>query len=362
MADPVYNFSAGPATLPKEVMLKAQEEFVDFKGIGFGLIEASHRGPTFQAVIDEAEADLREIAGISDDYAVLFLQGGASTQFPMVAMNLMLDGKPALYADTGAWASKAIKEAKLFGETRTVFSGKEGNYTTIAPASEWQGMSPDASYLYICSNNTIFGTQYHDFPAIPGVPLIADMSSDILCRPIDVNSFGMFFAGAQKNLGPAGVTLVVIRKDLAERAKPTIPTMLNYNTHIDKGSMFNTPPVFAIYMVGLVLKWIKEQGGLVEIEKRNREKADLLYTFIDDSPAYSGPANPANRSLMNVTFRLNNSDLEADFIEQASACGLKSLKGHRSVGGMRASIYNAMPKAGVEKLVEFMASFAKKNA
>lgn len=361
MTAPVYNFSAGPATLPKEVMTKAQAEFVDFHGIGFGLVEASHRSPTFQTVIDEAEADLRDIAGIPDEYAVLFLQGGASTQFPMVPMNLMLDGKPALYADTGAWASKALKEAKLFGPTHTVFSGKNGNYTTISPASDWQGMTQDASYLYICSNNTIFGTQYHEFPELEGVPLIADMSSDILCRPIDVKKFGMFFAGAQKNLGPAGVTLVVIRKDLAERAKSSLPTMFNYRTHIDKGSMFNTPPVFAIYMVGLVLKWIKEKGGLVEIEKMNREKADLLYEFIDQSPAYSGPANPANRSLMNVTFRLNNSELEADFIEQASAIGLKSLKGHRSVGGMRASIYNAMPKAGVEKLVEFMAEFAGKN-
>lgn len=362
MANPVYNFSAGPATLPKEVMLRAQAEFADFHGIGFGLIEASHRSPTFQKVIDEAEADLREIAGIPDNYSVLFLQGGASTQFAMIPMNLMVDGKPALYSDTGAWAAKAVKEAKLFGDTRVVFSGKADNYSTIAPASEWEGMAQDAAYLYICSNNTIFGTQYHDFPEIDGVPLIADMSSDILCRPFDVKKFGMFFAGAQKNLGPAGVTVAVIRKDLTERAKATIPTMFNYNTHIDKGSMFNTPPVFAIYIVGLVLKWIKDQGGLVAIEKANVEKANLLYDFIDNSPAYNGPANPANRSLMNVTFRLNNSDLEADFIQQASALGLKSLKGHRSVGGMRASIYNAMPKAGIEKLVEFMADFAKKNA
>ncbi|MDT8389186.1 MAG: 3-phosphoserine/phosphohydroxythreonine transaminase [Lentisphaeria bacterium] len=362
MTNPVYNFSAGPATLPKEVMLKAQAEFVDFRGIGFGLIEASHRGPAFQQIIDEAEADLREIAGIPDTYSVLFLQGGASTQFAMIPMNLMVDGKPALYADTGAWAAKALKEAKLFGDARAVFSGKQDNYTTIAPSTEWEGMTGDAAYLYICSNNTIFGTQYHDVPEIDGVPLIADMSSDILCRPFDVNKFGMFFAGAQKNLGPAGVTVVVIRKDLAERAKASIPTMLNYNTHIDTGSMFNTPPVFAIYMVGLVLKWIKEKGGLAAMDKANRAKAALLYDFIDHSDAYYGPANPANRSLMNVTFRLNNPDLEPAFIEQASAIGLKSLKGHRSVGGMRASIYNAMPKAGVEKLVEFMADFAKKNA
>lgn len=362
MSEHVYNFSAGPATLPREVMVKAQSEFVDFRGIGYGLVEASHRGPTFETVIEKAEADLRELLGISDKYSVLFLQGGASLQFAMVPMNLMLDGKPALYADTGEWAAKAAKEAKLFGEVKTVFSGKADNYVRIAPSSTWQGMTADASYLYICSNNTIFGTEFFEFPQIDGVPLIADMSSDILSRPLDVDKFGMIFAGAQKNLGPAGVTIVIMRKDLAARVKAAVPTMLKYTTHIDTGSMFNTPPVFAIYMVGLVLEWLKDLGGLAAIEKTNIDKADLLYDFIDSCDAYRGPAEADSRSRMNVTFRLVDADLEPAFIKEATARQLVGLKGHRSVGGMRASIYNAMPMEGVEKLVDFMAEFAKKNA
>jgi len=362
MADVVYNFSAGPATLPHDVMVKAQSEFVDFRGIGFGIIEASHRSPTFQGIIDQAEADIRELVGISDDYSILFLQGGASTQFAMIPMNIMLDGKPALYADTGAWAAKAAKEAKLFGDVTTVFSGKADNYVGIDPISAWEGMTADASYAYVCSNNTIFGTEFHEFPAIDGVPLVADMSSDILSRPIEIEKFGMIFAGAQKNLGPAGVTIVVMRKDLAERAGDSVPTMLNYNTHMSKQSMFNTPPVFGIYMVGLVLEWLKEQGGLAAVEKINIDKSDLLYNFIDECDAYEGAAKLGSRSRMNVTFRLKNEDLVPAFLEQAAAIGLVGLKGHRSVGGMRASIYNAMPTAGVEKLVTFMTDFAKANA
>lgn len=361
MADKVYNFSAGPAMLPESVMRKAQAEFVDFRGMGYGLVEASHRGSAFQKVIDKAEADLRSLVGIPDDYAVLFLQGGASLQFAMVPMNLMLDGQPALYADTGSWASKAAKEAKPFGEVRTVFSGKPDNYVRIAPSSTWQAMSGDASYLYICSNNTIFGTEYFDFPELAGVPLVADMSSDILSRPLDIGKFGLVFAGAQKNLGPAGVTLVIIRKDLAARAKSTLPTMLNYNTHINDGSMYNTPPVFAIYMVGLVLEWILEQGGLAALERANLAKANRLYTFIDSCPAYCGTAAPDSRSRMNVCFRLANQALEEKFVKEATTAKLVGLKGHRSVGGMRASLYNAMPMAGVDRLVEFMTDFAKQN-
>lgn len=362
MGETVYNFSAGPATLPRDVMVQAQSELVDFDGIGYGLIEASHRSPTFQAVIDKAESDIRELAGISDDYAVLFLQGGASLQFTMIPMNLMVAGKPALYADTGSWTSKAIKEAKLLGDTKVVCSGKADNYAAIPPIEKWEGLTDDASYLYICSNNTIFGTEYHDFPEPAGVPLVADMSSDILSRPVDIGKFGVVFAGAQKNLGPAGVTVVIIRRDLADRVDANVPTMLKYSTHIEKSSTFNTPPVFGIYMVGLVLDWMKRQGGLQAVEQANIVKAGMLYDYIDGSDFYVGTADPASRSRMNVTFRLSNTDLEPVLIEKATAAGLVGLKGHRSVGGLRASIYNAMPKAGVEKLVNFMDEFARQNS
>jgi phosphoserine aminotransferase len=357
----VFNFNPGPATLPLSVMQKAQQEFVDYRGTGLGIAETSHRSPEFKAVLAEAEADIRELLGVSDDYAVLFLQGGASTQFAMVPMNIAIPGKPMLYADTGSWTAKAIKEAKLFGDVRVVYEGKPGNYTTIAPVSDWDGMTSDASYLYVCSNNTIAGTQYAKFPEIDGVPLVADMSSDILSRRLDVDKFGIIFAGAQKNLGPAGVTLVIMRKDLADRVAETVPTMLKYTTHIDKGSTYNTPPAFAIYMVGLVLQWIKEQGGLAAVEDINNRKAELLYAAIDETDFYRGTADVASRSKMNVTYRLPTEELEADFIKEAKAAGMIGLKGHRSVGGIRASIYNAMPLEGVEALVAFMKEFAAKG-
>lgn len=356
----VYNFSAGPATLPDAVMEKARDEFVDFKGTGMGIVEHSHRGDAFKEVLGTTEADAREVMGLSDDFAVLFLQGGASLQFAMTAMNLAVDGKPMLYADTGSWTSKAIKEAKLFGDVKTVYSGKDQNYNCIGDPNDWD-WGGDASYAYLCSNNTIYGTQYRTFPDTGDTPLIADMSSDILSRVLDFNKFGAIFAGAQKNLGPAGVTFVVIRRDLAERVSAQVPTMLKYTTHIEKDSSFNTPPVFAIYMVGLVLQWIKGQGGLEAVQRINETKSDTLYTMIDNSDFYAGTAEPADRSHMNVTFRITNTDLEPQFLSEAAAAGLVGLKGHRSVGGIRASIYNAMPLAGVSALVDFMAEFESKN-
>jgi phosphoserine aminotransferase len=324
-------------------------------------VESSHRSPGFQAVIDEAEADIRKLMGISDDYSVLFLQGGASTQFAMVPMNLALPGKKMQYADTGAWTSKAIKEAKLFGDVELLYNGKEADYTAIGDISAWD-VDPEASYAYLCSNNTIHGTEFHEFPLTGDVPLIADMSSDIMSRPVNVDDFGLIFAGAQKNLGPAGVTLVIIRKDLAERVDAKVPTMLKYSTHMDKGSMFNTPPTFAIYMVGLVAKWVLAQGGLEGIEAKNSEKSEMLYECIDSSHMYVGTAAAADRSRMNVTFRLTTDELEAAFVKEAAAVGLAGLKGHRSVGGCRASIYNAMPLEGVESLVAFMRDFERKNS
>jgi len=356
----VYNFSAGPATLPRAVILKAQEEFADFRGCGYSLIEESHRSKGFSAVIDKAEADIRELMGISDDYAVLFLQGGASLQFAMIPMNLTVAGKPMAYADTGSWANKAIKEAKLFGDVDVVYSGKDGNYTCIGDPQEWE-LPTDASYVYICSNNTIAGTEYRSYPETGDVPLIADMSSDIMSRVVDVNSFGMIFAGAQKNLGPAGVTLAIIRRDLADRVAATVPTMLKYTTHIEKGSMFNTPPTFAIYIVGLVAEWLKAQGGLAAVQKINEAKSHALYEMMDAGDFYEGTAEPGDRSNMNVTFRLPSEELEAKFVAEAAAVGMVGLKGHRSVGGCRASIYNAMPLAGVSALIDFMHEFEDAN-
>jgi phosphoserine aminotransferase len=343
---PVYNFSAGPAVLPKPVMEQAQAEFMDFRGCGYGLVESSHRSPGFQAVIDEA---------------VLFLQGGASMQFAMVPMNLALAGKKMQYADTGSWTSNAIKEAKLFGDVDIIYNGKETDYTAIGDIAAWD-VDPEAAYVYLCSNNTIHGTEYHEYPLTGDVPLIADMSSDIMSRPVNVDDFGLIFAGAQKNLGPAGVTLVIIRKDLAERVDAKVPTMLKYSTHMAKGSMFNTPPTFAIYMVGLVAKWLLNMGGLEAIEARNSEKSEMLYECIDSSHMYVGTAAAPDRSRMNVTFRLTTDELEAKFVKEAAAKGLVGLKGHRSVGGCRASIYNALPLEGVEALVAFMREFESKNA
>ena len=356
----IYNFSAGPAMLPEAVMRKAQAEFLDYQGSGSGMLELSHRGKFFQPVIDRAEANTRELLGISDDYAVIFVQGGASMQFCMLAMNL-LNGGTADYVDTGVWSSKAAKEAKLFGDVNIVASSKESKYDHIPAASEWKQTS-GAAYLHITTNNTIAGTQYMDMPTAPaGVPLIADMSSDIMSRAFDVNKFGMFYAGAQKNLGPSGVALVVIRKDLAARTRDNVPTMLRYSTYIDEGSMFNTPPTFAIYILALITDWLKEHGGIAAMEKVNDAKAKLLYDFLDDSAFYASPVAKADRSRMNVVFRTPNADLDAKFVSEATAAGLTQLKGHRLVGGCRASIYNAMPIEGVQALIDFMKKFECAN-
>ena len=357
----VYNFAPGPAALPLDVLKEAQRELVNYKGCGYSILEMSHRGGLFDGILAKTEAGLREIMGIPENYAVLFLQGGASLQFSMIPMNLTIKGKPALYADTGVWASKAIKEAKLIGDVKVVFDGKKHGYRQIGDFTEWENVTRDASYLYICSNNTIYGTQYHFFPDLAGVPLIADMSSDIMSRRVDVSKFGLIFAGAQKNLGPAGVTLVILRKDLAERTPANLPTMLKYGPHIEEKSCYNTPPVFSIYIMGLVLEWVKAQGGIDAVEKINNAKAASLYERIDATEFYVGTCEQADRSKMNVTFRLQREDLEEKFVKEATARGLVGLKGHRSVGGMRASIYNAMPLAGVSALIDFMSEFEDKN-
>ena len=359
MPDRIFNFSPGPGTLPYSVLQEAAVDIVNFKGKGIGLIELSHRSKEFMAVADETEALIRELMGIPANYKVLFLQGGASSQFFMVPMNLLKSGQKATYLNTGVWSKKAIKEAKLFGQVDVAYSSEDINFKRV-PRDDEYSVAPESQYLYFVTNNTIYGTQ---FPAMPNKDaiLIADMSSDILSRPIDVSKFGLIFAGAQKNMGPAGVTVVIIREDLLDRVDPKVPTMLQYKTHAEKDSMFNTPPCFSIYCVGRVMNWLKQQGGAAAMEKINREKAALLYQAIDSTDFYREHAEKESRSLMNVTFNLPTAELEAQFVKEATAAGLDGLKGHRSVGGCRASIYNAFPKEGVEKLVEFMAAFAKNN-
>ena len=355
-----FNFSAGPAMLPKEVMLKAQEEFADYQGTGHGILELSHRGPQFDEVIKKTEANIRELMNISDDYAVTFIQGGASMQFCMIPMNIMKPGGFAQYADTGQWSAKAAKEAKRFGEVKEIASSKGTNYDRIPVIRHWKPEA-EASYIHITSNNTVAGTQYRSFPEVD-VPLVADMSSDIMSRVIDVNQFGIIYAGAQKNLGPSGVALVIIRKDLLERTPKDTPTMLNFDTYVSKSSMFNTPPTFSIYMLGLVTEWLKAKGGIAAIEEINDAKSEALYELIDRSEFYRSPLEAGSRSKMNVVWRLPNEELEAKFVKEAAAAGLSGLKGHRSVGGCRASIYNAMPLEGVETLIDFMIEFEKNNS
>ena len=359
MPERIYNFSPGPATLPYEVLTQAAKDIVNFNDKGIGLIEMSHRSKEFIAVTEEAENLLRELLAIPDNYKVLFLQGGASAQFAMVPMNLLGAGKTAAYLNTGTWAKKAIKEAKLFGNIQVAYTSEESGFNHVPSSSDYQ-VDENAGYLYFVSNNTIFGTQFHEIPS-PGKTLVCDMSSDILSRQLDISSFGIIFAGAQKNMGPAGATVVIIRDDLLDQAPENVPTMFRYKTHADKGSMFNTPPCFAIYTIGLVLKWLKNLGGVTVMEKMNREKAALLYDAIDATDFYKGHAQVASRSLMNITFNLPTPDLEAKFITEAAAQGFDGLKGHRSVGGIRASIYNAFPREGVEKLVAFMQEFERQN-
>jgi phosphoserine aminotransferase len=353
-----YNFSAGPACLPTEVLEEAQATLLDYQGAGASIMEMSHRGKEYSAVHEEAIANVRELMGISDDYAVLFMQGGASTQFALVPMNLLGEGQTADYTDSGAWAAKAIKEARLIGNVNVIADcGKE--IPTRVPSLDELSHTAGAAYLHITSNETISGAQWKAFPKTDA-PLVADMSSDILSRPLDVSDFGLIYAGLQKNLGPSGAALVVIRKDLADRVPAATPTMFKYATHIEKDSLFNTPPCFTIYLLMLVTRWLKMQG-LENIHAQNVAKAAKLYEAIDASDFYSGTAVPECRSDMNVTWRLPSEELEATFVAEASDAGLKALKGHRSVGGIRASIYNACPPEGVDALIAFMKDFEAKH-
>jgi phosphoserine aminotransferase len=361
MANRAYNFNAGPAALPLEVLQQAQEQFVEFENSGMSLMEMSHRGAIYEKVHYDADNLLRELLGIPSGYKVLFIQGGASTQFAMVPMNLQRPGTTASFVATGSWATKAIQEAKLFGDISIAASSETDKYTRIPSISELNYAS-DAAYLHLTSNETIEGTQWSEFPDTGNVMLIGDMSSDILSRPIDVSKFGLIYAGAQKNLGPSGVTIVIIREDLIVEPSTPVPTMLRYTTHAKADSLYNTPPTFAIYMMNEMLKWVKANGGAAGMETRNREKASLLYDVIDGSNGfYRGFAQPGSRSLMNVTFRLGSEELEKQFAKESEANGFVGLKGHRSVGGLRASIYNAVPPESVRALVSFMRDFQSRN-
>ena len=353
------NFNPGPAALPLEVLQKVQEELLDYQGTGMSIIESSHRSKEFEAINDQTIALVREVLGLSADYQVLFMGGGASTQFALLPMNFVPDGQLAAYADTGDFAFRALKECQIAARAHVAFSSKEAKYRRLPEMSEIK-FPEDAAYLHICTNNTIEGTQYKEFPEIGKVPLVADMSSDIASRQIDYKKFSMFYAGAQKNLGPSGVTLVVIRDDFLARARKGLPTMLSYKTFVDHKSLFNTPPVFGIYIMKLVLEWIKNQGGLAGVEKINAAKKDLLYGAIDAAPDfYLGTAEKASRSWMNVTMRLPDEEMENKFIANAKKEGLLGIKGHRSVGGIRFSIYNAVSLEDIKKTVDFMERFRK---
>ncbi|ASK34474.1 phosphoserine transaminase [Alcanivorax sp. N3-2A] len=354
-----YNFCAGPAALPEAVLNQAREEMLDYQGTGMSVMEMSHRDQVVVEMAARAERDLRDLLGISDDYAVLFLQGGASAQFAMVPMNLLGDADTADYVNTGQWSSKAIKEAGRFCRVNVAASSEDRNFSYVPPQSDWR-LSDNAAYVHYCPNETIGGLEYDFIPEV-NRPLVADMSSTILSRPLDVNRFSLIYAGAQKNIGPAGLTLVIVRRDLLGRAGPGVPAMMNYQVHADNDSMYNTPPTFAWYLAGLVFQWLKAQGGMPAMETLNRRKAGKFYDFIDASPFYSNPVAPANRSWMNVPFVLADTALDKTFLAEADAAGLRNLKGHRSVGGMRASIYNAVPEAAVDALVDFMADFEKRK-
>ncbi|MFD1956125.1 3-phosphoserine/phosphohydroxythreonine transaminase [Paenibacillus thailandensis] len=356
-----YNFNAGPAALPLEVLQQAQEQFVEYEGAGMSIMEMSHRSGLFEQVNNEAQALMRELLSIPDNYRVLFLQGGASQQFAMIPMNLIQEGRPAAYVHTGNWAGKAIKEAKLIGETVIAASTESDDFKRMPSLSEID-VPEQASYLHLTSNETIGGTQFAAFPDTGNVPLVADMSSDILSRPIDVSKFGLIYAGAQKNLGPSGVTVVIIRDDLVERSPKSIPAIFRYETHAKNNSLYNTPPSFSVYMVGLVLKWIKSKGGVAQIDQYNRDKTKLIYDAIDQSGGfYRGVAQPDSRSAMNITFRIHSEELEKLFVKESEQQGFSGLKGHRDVGGLRASTYNAVPLESCKALVEFMADFQKRH-
>ena len=356
----VFNFSAGPAVLPLPVLEEAQRDLLALPGVGMSILEVSHRSKVFEAVLARAEDDIRELAIIPPNYRVLFLQGGASLQFSMVPMNLLPPGATADYVVTGAWAQKALKEAKRVGATNVAATTEAERFSRIPRQGELK-LTPKAAYVHVTSNNTIFGTQWRDLPDVGDVPLVSDTSSDMFSRPIDVARHGLIYAGAQKNMGPAGVTIVIVRDDLVARSPTTLPPMLSYAVHAENRSLYNTPPVFAIYIVGLVMKWLKAQGGLSAVARVNQRKAASLYAEIDRSGFYRGTADPGSRSLMNVTFRLKSEDLEKRFVQDAAGEGLDGLKGHRSVGGIRASIYNAFPEAGIDTLVDVMREFERRN-
>ena len=359
----VYNFSAGPAVLPEEVLKQAADEMLDYQGTGMSVMEMSHRSKPFQAIIDTAEADLRELMGIPENYKVLFVQGGATTQFAAIPMNLMkAEGGVADYIVSGSWSKKAFKEAQMYGTANCLASSEDETFSYVPDVDAIQ-VSPNADYLYICQNETIYGTVYHKLPETGDVPLVADVSSCFLSEPIDVSKYGVIYGGVQKNVGPAGLAIVIVRDDLIhEDVLPFTPTLLRWKTMADAGSLYNTPACYTIYICGLVFKWLKEQGGLEGIGRRNREKAALLYDFLDQSKLFKGTARKEDRSIMNVPFVTGDADLDAKFIAEAGENNIANIKGHRSVGGMRASIYNAMPVEGVQHLVDFMEKFEKANA
>ena len=360
MTERIYNFSSGPAVLPLPVLEEAQRDLVALPGVGMSVMEISHRSKVFDEILTSATADIRSIAGIPEHYKVLFLQGGASLQFSMVPMNLLTPALTADYVVTGDWGKKALKEAKKVGTTSVAGSTEDGNFKRIPTQPELR-LTPGAAYVHMTSNNTIHGTQWQHLPDVGDAPLVCDMSSDIFSRVIDVSKYGLIYAGAQKNLGPSGVTVVIVREDLLARSADTLPTMLNYRVHADNGSRYNTPPVFGIYVLGLVLRWLKGIGGLAAIEEVNARKAAALYAELDRTEFWKPHADADSRSRMNVTFRLASEALEQQFAKEATAAGFDGLKGHRSVGGLRASIYNAFPEEGITALVQFMQEFERKN-
>jgi phosphoserine aminotransferase len=355
-----FNFSAGPAMLPEPVLEQAQAELLDFQGSGMSVMEMSHRSKEFMSIAEQSLADLRELLNIPDNYKVLFLQGGASSQFAMVPLNLLRGGNEADYFNTGIWSKKAIAEAKKFCQVNLVVDAQANKFTTISEPSTWH-LNPNAAYVHYTPNETINGLEFQTIPEVGDKPLVADMSSTILSRPIDVSKYGVIYAGAQKNIGPAGLTIVIIREDLIADTLPHAPTMFTYKSHVEASSMYNTPPTYAWYLAGLVFKWLKGLGGLAEMGQRNERKAANLYAAIDGSEFYNNPVDPNYRSWMNVPFTLDNADLNATFLAEAKEAGLLTLAGHRSVGGMRASIYNAMPEEGVQALVDFMSDFEKRK-
>ena len=357
----VYNFSAGPAVLPEEVLQEAADEMLDYRGTGMSVMEMSHRSKAYDTIIKEAEADLRELMNIPDNYKVLFLQGGASQQFAMIPMNLMKN-RVADYIVTGQWAKKAYQEASLYGKANKIASSEDKTFSYIPDCSDLP-ISEDADYVYICENNTIYGTKFKTLPNTKGKPLVADVSSCFLSEPVDVTKYGVIYGGVQKNIGPAGVVIVIIREDLiTEDVLPGTPTMLRYKIHADADSLYNTPPAYGIYICGKVFKWLKKMGGLEAMKERNEKKAKILYDYLDESKLFKGTVRKEDRSLMNVPFITGNEELDAKFVKEAKEAGFENLKGHRTVGGMRASIYNAMPIEGVQKLVVFMKKFEAENA